>query len=85
MLKAVLKSPGSRPAKKQMPTDVANATDIYAGRLTSLRNGSLRHVAIDDNCCIVGRCDRPGRAACILSSISKPMSHYNRAAASPDD
>ncbi|MGO6846612.1 hypothetical protein ACC764_28465 [Rhizobium ruizarguesonis] len=86
MLKAMLKNRhGGRPAERQMPADVANTTDIDIRQPTSLRNGSLRHVAIEDNCresrarWSTGMgCFKPCR---ILSSISKPMSHYNQAAA----
>ncbi|MBB4417814.1 hypothetical protein GGE20_002757 [Rhizobium leguminosarum] len=85
MLKAMLKSPGAGPAERQMRADVANATeaaDLFAQQ-------SLRHVAIDDNCpesraigsTGIGRF-KPCR---ILSPISKPMSHYNQAAAMPGD
>ncbi|OAV57345.1 hypothetical protein A6U98_01645 [Rhizobium sp. WYCCWR10014] len=85
MLKAMLKNGhSSRPTGRQTPADVANATDIDIRQPNSLRSGSLRHVAIDDNCPesrgdVIDR-DRQLAACHILSSISKPMSHYNQAA-----
>ncbi|MFF0920112.1 hypothetical protein ACFYE8_10445 [Rhizobium leguminosarum] len=85
MLKAMLKNGrGSRLPEGQMPAGVANATDIDIRQPTSLRSGSLRHVAIDDNCPESRAMSSTGMGSLkpcrILSSISKPMSHYNQAA-----
>ncbi|PDT31286.1 hypothetical protein CO660_04525 [Rhizobium sp. L9] len=78
-----------RPSHRPEAGNVVNATIADTGEPPSLPIRSLRNVAIDDNCLQSRTSGRPGRAVLkpprFLSSISKPMSHYNQAAGMPGD